>query len=113
MGVTANLLEEEEQERPAQMRSSVRFPLSLPVRIFADSKQYEAVTDNISASGVLFHLDELLPPGTEVEFLIEIPEGNIGPFETAAVHCIGRVVRAYSVPPVAFAAAVIDQYSFQ
>jgi hypothetical protein len=98
MGVTANLLEEEEQERPAQMRSSVRFPLSLPVRIFAD---------------VLFHLNVLLPPGTEVEFLIEIPEGNIGPFETAAVHCTGRVVRAYSVPPVAFAAAVIDQYSFQ
>jgi hypothetical protein len=113
MGVAANLLEQAEQEPPVRMRSSVRFPLSLPVRIFADAKQYEAVTENISASGVLFHLNELLVPGTEVEFLIEIPEGNIGPFETAAVHCTGRVVRVYGEPPGAFAAAVIDHYSFQ
>src|ERR1700721_218400 len=98
MGVAANLLEESEQERPAPMRCSVRFPLSLPVRIFAHAKQYEAVTDNISASGVLFHLDELLPPGTEVEFLIEIPEGNIGPFETAAVHGTARGGGPYCVP---------------
>lgn len=113
MGVAADLLEQSEQDHPARMRSSVRFPLSLPVRIFADAKQYEAVTENISASGVLFHLNELLTPGTEVEFLIEIPEGNIGPFETAAVHCTGRVVRAYGKPPGAYAAAVIDHYSFQ
>src|ERR1700739_2319702 len=96
-----------------RLRASVRFPISLPRHLVAEAKQYDAVTDNISASGILFHLDELLPPGTEVEFLIEIPEGTIGAQQTAAVHCTGRIVRSYLESSKAFAAAVIDEYSFQ
>ena len=99
--------------RKPRLRTSVRFPLALPVRLLASTGEYDAVTDNISASGILFHLSELLPPGTEVEFLIEIPEGTIGPFQTVAVHCTGRIVRSYMESSKAFAAAVIDEYSFQ
>jgi hypothetical protein len=54
-----------------------------------------------------------LEPGTVVEFLIEIPEGTIAPDESAAVHCSGRVVRSYGIRSVTYAAAVIDEYSFQ
>ena len=96
-----------------RLRASVRFPIALPLHLVAAAKQYDAVTDNISASGILFHLDELLPPGTEIEFLIEIPEGTIGAQQTAAVHCTGRIVRSYLESSKAFAAAVIDEYSFQ
>jgi len=96
-----------------RLRTSVRFPIALPLHLVAAAKQYDAVTDNISASGILFHLDELLPLGTEVEFLIEIPEGVIGAQQTAAVHCTGRIVRSYFESSKAFAAAVIDEYSFQ
>jgi hypothetical protein len=99
-------------EKP-RMRSSVRFPITLPLHLVAAARQYDAVTDNISASGILFHLDELLSPGMEIEFLIEIPEGTIGVQQTAAVHCTGRVVRSYVESSTAFAAAVIDEYSFQ
>jgi len=95
------------------LRTAVRFPLSLPVHLMVDAKQYEAVTNNISANGVLLHLDELLAPGTVVEFLIEIPEGTIAPNETAAVHCTGRIVRSYNESSETYAAAVIDEYSFQ
>lgn len=98
---------------PEGLRSAVRFPLVLPVQLVVDSKQCEAVTDNISANGVLLRLGELLVPGTVVEFLIEIPEGAIAPDETAALHCSGRVVRSYGIFPAAYAAAVIDTYSFQ
>jgi hypothetical protein len=100
-------------ETPVGLRSAVRFPLALPVHLVADAKLYEAVTDNISANGVLLRLGELLEPGTVVEFLIEIPEGTIAPDESAAVHCSGRVVRSYGIRSVTYAAAVIDEYSFQ
>jgi hypothetical protein len=81
--------------------------------LVADEKLYEAVTDNISANGVLLRLNELLEPGTAVDFLIEIPEGFIAPNESAAVHCSGRVIRSFGIPTRTFAAAVIDEYSFQ
>jgi len=100
-------------EVPDGLRSAVRFPIVLPVQLMVDSKQCEAVTDNISANGVLLRLGQLLEPGTAVEFLIEIPEGTIAPNETAALHCSGRVVRSYGSLPAAYAAAVIDAYSFQ
>ena len=117
MDLATTGLEHSENELGAgskpRLRASVRFPITLPLHLVASSKQYDAVTDNISASGILFHLDELLPPGTEVEFLIEIPEGTIGIQQTAAVHCTGRIVRSYVESSTAFAAAVIDEYSFQ
>jgi PilZ domain len=94
-------------------RSAVRFPLSLPVHVIASDKLYEATTENISANGVLFRMNEVLPLGTEVDFLIQVAEGTTGPQETAAIHCLGRVVRAYQDGDEAHAAAVIDEYRFQ
>ncbi len=96
-----------------QERSAVRFPLSLPVHVIASDKLYEATTENISANGVLFRMNEVLPLGTEVDFLIQVEEGTTGPLETAAIHCLGRVVRAYQDGDQAHAAAVIDEYRFQ
>jgi hypothetical protein len=100
-------------EKPTGLRTSVRFPLSLPIRVMASAGMYEAITDNISAHGLLMHLNELLEPGTEVDFLIEIPKGTIAPDETAAVHCRGRIVRSFHGLCAAYAAAVIDEYRFQ
>lgn len=94
-------------------RTAVRFPLSLPVHLMASDKLYEATTENISANGVLFKLSEVLAPGTQVDFLIEVAEGTTGPKETAAIHCTGRVVRAYVEGSAAHAAAIIDEYRFQ
>jgi len=100
-------------EAPDGLRTAARFPLSLPVQLMVAAKQYEAMTDNISANGVLLHLNELLAPGTVVEFLIEIPAGTIAANETAAVHCTGRIVRSFNESSETYAAAVIDEYSFQ
>lgn len=94
-------------------RSAVRFPLALPVDLMASDKLYEATTENISANGVLLKLDEVLAPGTKVDFLIHVAEGTTGPEETAAIHCLGHVVRAYQDGTSAHAAAIIDEYRFQ
>jgi hypothetical protein len=94
-------------------RSAVRFPLSLPMHLMSSGRLYQATTENISANGVLFKLDEVLAPGAEVDFLIQVSEGLTGPDETAAIHCLGRVVRAYQDGATAHAAAIIDEYRFQ
>jgi hypothetical protein len=95
------------------MRSAVRFPLHLPVRILAENRELIGTTENISASGVLFRLQEKLALDAVVEFLLEIPAGNLSDENTAAVHCLGRVVRSYRRHASCFAAAVIDEYRFQ
>lgn len=105
------------QHRPhpgnLEERSAVRFPLSLPVQVIASNKFYEATTENISANGILFKLNEVLAPGTEVNFLIQVQAGTEANPETAAIHCLGRVVRAYQEGEHAHAAVVIDDYVFQ
>jgi hypothetical protein len=78
-----------------------------------NGKLYQATTENISANGVLLQLDQILEPGTQVDFLIQVAEGTTGPAETAAIHCSGRVVRVYEEGSIAHAAAIIDEYRFQ
>jgi PilZ domain-containing protein len=83
------------------------------VRILTENRELVGTTENISASGVLFRLEEKLALDVAVEFLLEIPAGNLCGEYTAAVHCLGRVVRSYRRHASCFAAAVIDEYRFQ
>ncbi len=94
-------------------RGAVRYPVRLPVTLLANGLQFKAVTEDFSASGVLFRLTETLPPGQEVEFLVEIPAGTLDFSHTAAVHCWGRIVRSFWKGGSPCAAAVIDEYRFQ
>ncbi len=97
--------------RPA--RGSVRYPLHLRVTLLADNREYEALTEDLSASGVLFRLQKPLPEESHIDFLLEIPAGSLDFSVTAAVHGSGRIVRSYWKQGQAFAAAVIDEYRFQ
>ena len=94
-------------------RFSVRFPLRLPVLILSGDREFVGTTENISANGVLFRLTEHLSANTKIEFLLEIPAGELFGDNTAAVHCLGRVIRTYRESSSYFAAAVIDEYRFQ
>ncbi|MGA7524115.1 MAG: PilZ domain-containing protein [Acidobacteriaceae bacterium] len=97
--------------RPA--RGAVRYPLHLRVTLLADDRDDEALTEDLSASGVLFRLQQPLREGSHVDFLLEIPAGALGFSVTAAVHCSGSIVRSYWKQGQAFSAAVIDEYRFQ
>ncbi|MGB6134077.1 MAG: PilZ domain-containing protein [Acidobacteriaceae bacterium] len=94
-------------------RGAVRYPVQLPVTLLVDERQLKAVTEDFSASGVLFRLPESLPVGQELEFLVEIPAGMLDFSHTAAVHCRGRIVRSFWKDGSPWAAAVIDEYQFQ
>jgi hypothetical protein len=95
------------------LRGAVRYPLHLRVTLLCDGHECDAVTVDLSASGVLLRLHEPLPVGQMIEFLLEIPAGSMGFSVTAAVHGSGRIVRSYWKHGQPFAAAVIDDYRFQ
>lgn len=97
--------------RPA--RGAVRYPLHLRVTLLVDNREYEALTEDLSASGVLFRLQQPLREESHVDFLLEIPAGTLDFSVTAAVHCSGRIVRSCWKHGQAFSAAVIDEYRFQ
>jgi len=96
------------------VRSSVRFPLKLPMSLHTPAGEVQTTTENISSSGVLFVVDLPLEMNSKVEFSMAIPAQVLGTETDVTVHCTGRVVRhepAGSEPKAA--AVVIDKYSFE
>jgi len=95
-------------------RSSVRFPLKLPLTVrTADAREHFAETADISAGGVLFHTKAALDVGTVIRFGIALPAGVLGTNTDVLVNCTGRVVRSLDEKGNKSVAAVIDEYSFE
>ena len=96
------------------LRSSVRFPLRLPITIrTSDSREHFAETADISAGGVLFHMNSELPVGTVIRFRIVLPAVVVGADTDVLVNCTGRVVRCSDENGRTAVAAVIDEYNFE
>lgn len=105
---------------PADTRSSVRFPLRLPITVrTADAHEYFAETADISAGGVLFHTQSTLAVGTVIRFRIVLPASVLGTDTDVQVNCTGRVVRSLDEKGnkeekgSKAVAAVIDEYCFE
>ena len=95
------------------VRSAVRFPLHLDIVLNTTARQYKAVTEDVSANGLLFTAEELPPLGTEVEFELKMPAAIMGGIDDVLLHCAGRIVRYQETSGKAMAAAVIDEYSLR
>ena len=96
------------------LRSSVRFPLRLPITIRTeDSREHFAETADISAGGVLFNMNTALPLGTIIRFRIVLPAAVLGASTDVMVNCTGRVVRCMEEKGKKAVAAVIDEYNFE
>ncbi|HTW48050.1 MAG TPA: PilZ domain-containing protein [Acidobacteriaceae bacterium] len=95
------------------LRGAVRYPLQLRVTLLCDGRESTAVTEDVSASGVLLRLQEPLRVEQTIDFLLEVPAGALGFSATAAVYGSGRVVRSYRRQGQPYAAVVIDDYRFQ
>ena len=92
------------------MRTAVRFPIQLPLRIVTVDGVLEAVTENISANGVLFTGDELPPVDSRIEFTVQMPAAVTGANDDVLIQCIGRVIRHQQSGERKQAAAIIDEY---
>ena len=92
------------------VRTAVRFPMRLAIRVQTERGELEAVTENISANGLLFICDTLPELDARIEFTIAMPSAVMGTTSDVTIHCIGRVVRHYLQGGQKKAAAVIDEY---
>jgi hypothetical protein len=95
-----------------EVRCAVRFPLALPVVLSTNHGEVAALSRNISASGVLFALDQELPTGLDIRFSLRMPGEVLGTLHDVLVHCLGRVVRCSLSQTQYLAAATIDDYQF-
>jgi hypothetical protein len=96
------------EENP--VRTAVRFPMKLPLEIQTEEGEFHAVTENISANGLLFVCDYLPEVNSRIEFTIVMPSAVMGSATDVKIHCVGRVVRCFQQDGEKKAAAVIDEY---
>ena len=92
------------------VRTAVRFPMRLALRIKAPEGEIEALTENISANGILFTGVNLPAVGSEIEFTIDMPAAVMGSTHDVSINCVGRVVRHQVKDGATQAAAIIDEY---
>jgi len=92
------------------VRTAVRFPMQLALHVQTEQGELDAVTENISANGLLFVSDQLPDIDSRIEFTIAMPSAVMGSATDVTIHCIGRVVRHYLQDGKKKAAAVIDEY---
>jgi hypothetical protein len=93
-----------------QMRTSVRFPMKLALKVKTEDEEMDAVTENISANGILFTAAKVPPVDSRIEFTIQMPAAVMGTPEDVLIQCIGRVVRHQQQAGGVQAAAIIDEY---
>jgi hypothetical protein len=95
-----------------EVRCAVRFPLSLSAMVSTDLWERSAVTRNVSASGVLFELEDPVNVGQNIDFSLRMPGDVLGSARDVLVQCHGRVVRCSLSQTRYQAAATIDDYQF-
>ena len=102
-----------ELQRPLEdhpVRTSVRFPLRLAIQVETETGWVEAVTENISANGLLFLGRHLPPVNSRVSFNMSMPSALMGTEADVMIYCAGRIVRHQQQGMDTMAAAVIDEY---
>lgn len=104
------------RSRPAierqEVRCAVRFPIALPVVLSSGKGEIAALTTNVSASGVVFELENPVQAGLEIQFSMRMPGEILGTPHDVMVNCQGRVVRCSKNKSNYQAAATIDEYQF-
>jgi len=101
-------LPKKDSENP--VRTAVRFPMNLPLKIQTAGGELQAYTENISANGLLFTCEVLPGINSRIEFTIAMPAAVMGSETDVTIHCIGRIVRHSTTNGEQKAAAVIDEY---
>jgi len=95
------------------MQSALRFPLHLAASVKSQGSAYSAETENISANGVLFAMDNDVPVGSLVDFTILLPAEVVGARRDVQIDCRGRVVRSFEDRGRRAVGVVIDEYHFE
>ena len=95
------------------LQSAPRFPLHLAASVKTEGSACTALTENISANGVLFAMDRDVPVGSIVDFTILLPAEVVGARRNVQIDCRGRVVRSFDDRGRRGVGVVIDEYHFE
>jgi hypothetical protein len=103
-------------DSPQERRAMRRFDMRLPAAIRVSENISDSViteTLNVSARGVFFYLDRVIPEGSPIEVTLTFPP-HITLTEPVRVRFTARVIRVESPLPAARigVAAVIEEYEF-
>lgn len=101
------------QRQYDDLQSAPRFPLHLSASIKSDGSAYSALTENISANGVLFAMERDVPVGSIVDFTLMLPGDVMGTRRDVQVDCRGRVVRSFEDRGRRGVGVLIDEYHFE
>jgi hypothetical protein len=102
-----------EQATTSPLRTAVRFPLHLVARVETEQGAVDAVTEDISANGVLFNMPFAPAINTQLRWTLMIPAADLGSLKDVAVHCVGRVVWYGPAEHGCQVAVVIDGYHME
>ena len=86
---------------------------SVEALLAVEGEEHQAETQDISAGGVLFHLESEMKVGSPIEFRISMPAAVLGATTDVLVTGLGRVVRCNVEGKRRAIAAVIDEYRFE
>lgn len=105
-------IQKEQSGSPADpMRNGVRFPLRLKVRVETEQGAFDAETEDVSASGVLFRTQAEAPAiNAQLSWTMVLPGEIMGGPADTVVHCVGRVIWRKSDQSGQQIGAVIDTY---
>ncbi len=92
------------------MRNSVRFPIRLLARIDTMDGPADAVTEDISSTGVLFTMPFAPAVNSRLTWTLQLPADMIGSRHDVTVTCVGRVVWHKPVAQGSQVGAMIDDY---
>lgn len=104
---------QQESAHYEDMQSAARFPLHLPVSLKSQGGAFAAETQNISANGVLFAMDNDVPVGSMVDFTLLLQGDVVGLTRNVQIDCRGRVVRSFEDHGRRGVGVVIDEYHFE
>lgn len=98
----------------ADIRTSKRFPVHLPLKVLGDHNIPTGTTANISSAGAYLWVEGGLEVGSSIEFEITVPGESIGISNDVPIHFNGRVVRCdiNQEPGRTGIACVIERYEF-
>ncbi|MGH9510150.1 MAG: PilZ domain-containing protein [Terriglobales bacterium] len=102
----------DERDPEKELRTAPRYPVRLPVAVEGEVTA-EAVTRDVSSTGVLFYVDTDIHIGSIIEFSIAMPASVLGTPNDVVVKCVGHVVRSHVENGRKAVAAVIDEYRFE
>ena len=101
------------QRQCDDLQSAPRFPIHLSASVKSEGAAYSALTENISANGVLFAMERDVPVGSIVDFTIMLPAEVVGARQDVQIDCRGRVVRSFDDRGRRGVGVLIDEYHFE